>query len=63
MIGADRARFRPEISTMITVQREVKVRRAFTIREDDLDQPAIRRAIKNGRLVSSDARQESPFLQ
>ena len=34
----------------------------YVIREDDLDRPAVRRAIGNGRAVSPDARQESlPF--
>jgi excisionase family DNA binding protein len=35
----------------------------YVIREDDLEQPAVRRAIRNGRAVSPDARQESLFSQ
>jgi excisionase family DNA binding protein len=35
----------------------------YVIREEDLDRPAVRRAIENGRAVSPDARQESLFFQ
>ena len=43
--------------------KQVCVGAPYVIREDDLDQPAIRRAIENGRAVSPDARQESLFFQ
>jgi excisionase family DNA binding protein len=35
----------------------------YVIREEDLDRPAVRRAIRNGRAVSPDARQESLSFQ
>jgi hypothetical protein len=35
----------------------------YVIREEDLDRPAVRRAIGNGRAVSPDARQESLSIQ
>ena len=35
----------------------------YVIREEDLDRPAVRRAIRNGRAVSPDARQENLSFQ
>jgi excisionase family DNA binding protein len=35
----------------------------YVIREEDLDRPAVRRAIRNGRPVSPDARQKSLPIQ
>jgi excisionase family DNA binding protein len=43
--------------------RQVCVGAPYVIQEDDLDLPAVRRAIKNGRAVSIDARQESLSFQ
>jgi excisionase family DNA binding protein len=43
--------------------RQVCVGAPYVIQEDDLDLPAVRRAIENGRAVSTDARQESLFFQ
>ena len=37
--------------------RQVCVGAPYVIQEDDLDRPAVRRAIENGRAVSPDARQ------
>jgi hypothetical protein len=42
--------------------RQVCAGAPYVIREEDLDWPAVRRAIANGRAVSPDTRQESlPF--
>jgi hypothetical protein len=35
----------------------------YVIREEDLDQPAVRRAIENGRAVSFDPRQQTLSFQ
>jgi len=43
--------------------RQVCVGAPYVIQEDDLDLPAVRRAIENGRAVSIDARQESLSFQ
>ncbi|MBO0737377.1 MAG: hypothetical protein J2P48_12510 [Alphaproteobacteria bacterium] len=43
--------------------RQVCVGAPYVIREDDLDRPAVRRAIENGRAVSPDTRQESLCFQ
>ena len=43
--------------------RQVCVGAPYVIREDDLDRPAVRHAIENGRAVSHDARQESLCFQ
>lgn len=43
--------------------RQVCVGAPYVIQEDDLDRPAVRRAIENGRAVSPDTRQESLFFQ
>jgi len=39
--------------------RQACVGAPYVIREDDLDRPAVRRALANGRAVSPDLRQES----
>ena len=38
-------------------------RGAYVIREEDLDRPAVRRAIHNGRAVSPNERQENLSFQ
>jgi len=43
--------------------RQVCAGAPYVIREDDLDRPAVRRAIRNGRPVSPDARQKSLPIQ
>src|SRR5438477_7030255 len=43
--------------------RQVCAGAPYVIREDDLDRPALRRALGNGRAVSPDPRQESLFYQ
>jgi excisionase family DNA binding protein len=43
--------------------RRVCVGAPYVIREDDLDRPAVRRALATGRAVSPDSRQESPSFQ
>ena len=43
--------------------RQVCVGAPYVIQEDDLDRPAVRRAIENGRAVSPDVRQESMCFQ
>jgi excisionase family DNA binding protein len=43
--------------------RQVCAGAPYVIREEDLDRPAVRRAIANGRAVSPDARQESLSFQ
>jgi excisionase family DNA binding protein len=43
--------------------RQVCVGAPYVIREDDLDQPAVRRALANSRAVSPDPRQESLSFQ
>jgi excisionase family DNA binding protein len=43
--------------------RQVCAGAPYVIREDDLDRPAVRRAVENGRAVSSDTRQESLCFQ
>jgi excisionase family DNA binding protein len=43
--------------------RQVCVGAPYVIREDDLDRPAVRRALVNGRAVSPDPRQESLSFQ
>jgi excisionase family DNA binding protein len=43
--------------------RQICVGAPYVIREEDLDRPAVRRAIENGRAVSLDARQESMSFQ
>lgn len=43
--------------------RQVCVGAPYVIREDDLDRPAVRRALANGRAVSPDPRQESLSFQ
>ena len=43
--------------------RQVCVGAPYVIQEDNLDLPAVRRAIENGRAVSTDARQESLSFQ
>jgi excisionase family DNA binding protein len=43
--------------------RQVCVGAPYVILEDDLDRPAVRRAVENGRAVSPDARQESLSFQ
>jgi excisionase family DNA binding protein len=43
--------------------RQICVGAPYVIQEDDLNRPAVRRAIENGRAVSSDARQESLSFQ
>jgi hypothetical protein len=35
----------------------------YVIREEDLDRPEVRHAIRNGRAVSADARQENLSFQ
>src|SRR5690348_6504011 len=43
--------------------RQICVGAPYVIQEDDLNRPAVRRAIENGRAVSLDARQESLSFQ
>ena len=43
--------------------RQVCLGAPYVIQEDDLDRPAVRRAIENGRAVSPDARQETLSFQ
>jgi hypothetical protein len=43
--------------------RQVCVGAPYVIREDDLDRPAVRRALANGRAVSPDPRQERMSFQ
>ena len=43
--------------------RQICVGAPYVIQEADLDQPAVRRAIENGRAISPDARQESMSFQ
>jgi excisionase family DNA binding protein len=43
--------------------RQICVGAPYVIQEDDLNRPAVRRAIENGRAVSPDARQESLSFQ
>ncbi len=43
--------------------KQVCVGAPYVIQEDDLDRPAVRRAIENGRAVSPDVRQESLSFQ
>jgi excisionase family DNA binding protein len=43
--------------------RQICVGAPYVIQEDDLDRPAVRRAVQNGRAVSPDARQESISFQ
>lgn len=43
--------------------RQVCVGAPYVIQEADLDQPAVRRTIENGRAISPDARQESMSFQ
>jgi excisionase family DNA binding protein len=43
--------------------RQICVGAPYVIREEDLDRQAVRRAVKNGRAVSPDARQESLSFQ
>ena len=43
--------------------RQICVGAPYVIQQDDLDRPAVRRAIENGRAVSLDARQESMSFQ
>ncbi len=43
--------------------RQACVGAPYVIREDDLDRPALRRALTNGRAVSPDPRQESLSFQ
>ena len=43
--------------------RQICVGAPYVIREEDLDQPAVRRAIENGRAVSFDPRQQTLSFQ
>jgi excisionase family DNA binding protein len=43
--------------------RQICVGAPYVIQEDDLDLPAVRRAIENGRAVSIDTRQETTSFQ
>jgi excisionase family DNA binding protein len=43
--------------------RQACVGAPYVIREDDLDRPAVQRALANGRAVSPDPRQESLSFQ
>jgi excisionase family DNA binding protein len=42
--------------------RQICVGAPYVIQEDDLDRPAVRRAVENGRAVSPDVRQESVLV-
>jgi hypothetical protein len=62
-VDANRSSETEPVADRLLPARQVCVGAPYVIREDDLDRPAVRRALANGRAVSPDPRQESLSFQ